>query len=144
MKDHRHWMLSALAEAKQAAEEGEVPVGAVLVSEGEVIGTGHNRTEQTGDPLAHAEMFAIRSGLKNKGRWPLRNSTLYVTLEPCAMCAGAAILARLPRLVFGVREEKTGACESVFSVKDRPPTWTTSRSPHILISTTSRWLRTVS
>jgi tRNA(adenine34) deaminase len=113
-------MLKALELAQQAAEAGEVPVGAFLVRGGKVAGTGYNQSERTGDPLAHAEMVAIREVLSAGGRWVLPDCTMYVTLEPCAMCVGAAILARIPRLVFGAYEPKTGACESLFSIPNEP------------------------
>ncbi len=120
MKDDRYWMLKALELAQQAAEAGEVPVGAVLVRGRELAGTGYNQVEKTGDPLAHAEIIAIREVLNSGERWALRDCTMYVTLEPCAMCVGAAILARIPRLVFGAYEPKTGACESLFSIPNEP------------------------
>ena len=120
MKDDHHWMRRALDLARQAADAGEVPVGAVLVRGGELIGSGYNQVERTGDPLAHAEILAIREALSGSERWALRDSTLYVTLEPCTMCVGAAILARIPRLVFGAHEPKTGACESLFSIPNEP------------------------
>jgi tRNA(adenine34) deaminase len=120
MKDDRHWMRRALELARQAADEGEVPVGAILVRAGELAGSGYNQVERTGDPLAHAEMLAFRQALSSGERRALQDCTLYVTLEPCTMCVGAAILARIPRLVFGTREPKTGACESLFSIPNEP------------------------
>lgn len=120
MANDRHWMLKALELAQQAAEAGEVPVGALLVRGEQVAGSGYNQAEATGDPLAHAEIVAIRQVLGAGGRWLLPECTLYVTLEPCAMCVGAAILARIPRLVFGAHEPKTGACESLFSIPNEP------------------------
>ncbi len=109
-------MRLALAEAKAAKAAGEVPVGAVVVREGEVVGRGYNRTRQDGDPTAHAEMLAIRLAAAHLGDWRLEGCTVYVTLEPCAMCAGAMVLARVPRLVLGARDPKSGACGSVRNV----------------------------
>ncbi|NIM19670.1 MAG: hypothetical protein GTO51_04745 [Candidatus Latescibacteria bacterium] len=120
MHDDRFWMQQALGEARKAFQEGEVPVGAVLVRGGALVGRGRNRVETTGDPFAHAEIVAMRGVVEKYGRWELGECTLYVTLEPCTMCVGAAILARIPRLVFGAREERTGACESVFSIPNEP------------------------
>jgi tRNA(adenine34) deaminase len=114
--DDRFWMRRALQEAEKAFRQGEVPVGAVLVRDGEVVGTGRNQVESTGDPFAHAEMVAMRDAVGKFGRWALPECTMYVSLEPCVMCIGAIILARIPRLVFGAREDKTGACESVVSI----------------------------
>lgn len=107
------WMRVALAEAGRAAALGEVPVGAVVVREGEVIGRGYNRRETDRDPLAHAEVLAIRDAARSIGGWRLEGTTLYVTLEPCAMCAGALVLARVDRLVFGAADPKAGWCGSL-------------------------------
>jgi len=110
----------ALEEARVAAQEREVPVGAVVLHNGDVIAQDHNRIVQSGDPTAHAEMLVIRQATENLGlRW-LDDCTLYVTLEPCAMCAGAMVLARLSRLVFGARDPKTGACGSLRNVVEDP------------------------
>jgi tRNA(adenine34) deaminase len=109
-------MQEALKEARQALEEGEVPVGAVIVLDGRIIGRGHNRVEALKDPTAHAEILAIGAAATYVGNWRLSDATLYVTVEPCAMCAGAIVLARLNRLVFGVRDPKSGACGSVFDI----------------------------
>lgn len=106
----------ALAEAAAAEAAGEVPVGAVIMWGEEVVGRGYNRTRQDGDPTAHAEMLAIRSAAAHLGDWRLEGCTVYVTLEPCAMCAGAMVLARVTRLVFGARDPKSGACGSVRNV----------------------------
>ena len=109
-------MTLALKEARVAKSEREVPVGAVIMHKGEVIAQDHNRIVQWGDPTAHAEMLVIRRATEKLGvRW-LYDCTLYVTLEPCAMCAGAMVLARLPRLVFGASDPKTGACGSLRNV----------------------------
>jgi len=113
MRDDAAWMEEALAEARRAAELGEVPVGAVVVMGGEIVGRGHNRREVDGDPLAHAEMLALRQASAAVGGWRLEGATLYVTLEPCAMCAGALVLSRVDRLVFGARDPKAGFCGSL-------------------------------
>jgi tRNA(adenine34) deaminase len=107
------FMQAALAEAEAAESEGEVPVGAVVVLEGRIIGRGHNRVEAAQDPTAHAEIIAIGAAAQTLNTWRLDDATLYVTLEPCHMCAGAIVLARIPRLVFGARDPKAGACGSL-------------------------------
>jgi tRNA(adenine34) deaminase len=114
-------MRLALEQARIAAEAGDVPIGAVVVdSSGEVIGRGHNRRESTGDATAHAEVVAIREASVFRGRWRLDGCTLVATLEPCAMCAGAIVLARLDRLVYGVADPKAGAAGSLWDlVRDR-------------------------
>ena len=109
-------MAQALKEALKAASKGEVPVGAVIVAEGRVVSRGHNLRESKKDPSAHAELIAIRSAAKKLGRWRLSGTTLYVTLEPCLMCMGAIILARIPRLVFGPLDPKAGACGSLYDI----------------------------
>jgi tRNA(adenine34) deaminase len=110
----RLWMEIALAEARAAAAEGEVPVGAVLVSAaGAPVARAHNRREADQDPLAHAEVLAIRAAARALGNWRLEGATLYVTLEPCAMCAGAIVLARIARLVYGAADPKAGFCGSL-------------------------------
>jgi tRNA(adenine34) deaminase len=117
---HRRFMLEALAEARLALEAGEVPVGAVVVLDGEVIGRGHNLREAAQDPTAHAEILAIRQAARHLGSWRLTNADLYVTLEPCPMCAGAIVNARLRRLVFGAYDPKAGAVVSLMNlVQDR-------------------------
>jgi tRNA(adenine34) deaminase len=114
MERYEHWMRSALAEATQAAASDDVPIGAVVFDEtGEVLGKGHNERELTGDPTAHAELIAIRAAAAARGSWRLDDLTLVVTLEPCAMCAGAILQARIPRVVFGAWDEKAGAVGSV-------------------------------
>jgi tRNA(adenine34) deaminase len=110
------WMREALREAEVAYREGEIPVGAVVVYENRVIGRGHNQTERLADPTAHAEMIAITAAASALGSWRLLDTVLYVTAEPCLMCAGAAVLARIPRVVYGVRDPKFGALNSLFSV----------------------------
>ncbi len=107
------FMREALAAAAAAASLGEVPIGAVIVREGHVIARGENRRERDRDPTAHAEMIAVREAARRLGGWRLTGCTLYVTLEPCPMCAGAAVQARLPRLVFGAADPKGGAGGSV-------------------------------
>jgi len=114
------WMRLALAQAAQAAALGEVPVGAVAVLDGEVIGAGFNRKEADLDPLAHAEMIALKAAATAVQNWRLIGVTLYCTLEPCPMCAGAMIQARLPRLVYGARDTRFGADGSVVSVLRAP------------------------
>ena len=120
-------MALALAEARRAVGTGDVPVGAVVVDrDGAVIGTGRNEREATGDPLAHAEVVALRAAAAARGAWRLDDCTLVVTLEPCVMCAGAVLAARIPRLVFGAWDEKAGAVGSVLDVlRDR-------RVPHVV------------
>jgi tRNA(adenine34) deaminase len=113
---HRHWMTQALRLAQQGAEAGEVPVGAVLVLEGEMIGEGWNRPIAASDPTAHAEIEALRAAARRIGNYRLPDSTLYVTLEPCVMCAGAIVHARVERVIYGARDPKAGACGSVFDL----------------------------
>ncbi|MBZ0112078.1 MAG: tRNA adenosine(34) deaminase TadA [Thermoanaerobaculia bacterium] len=111
--DDRGWMQIALAEASLAARLGEVPVGALVVREGEVLGSAHNRRETDQDPLAHAELLAMRQAAQKIGGWRLVGCSLYVTLEPCAMCAGALVNSRVERLVFGAADPKAGFCGSL-------------------------------
>ena len=115
-KTDETFMSAALKEAEKAARKGEVPVGAVIVREGRVIARGHNKRELANDPAAHAELLAIRAAAKKLGSWRLSATTLYVTLEPCLMCMGAIILARVPRLVFGAFDPKAGACGSLYDI----------------------------
>ena len=114
------YMAEALREATLALDADEVPVGAVIVQNGCVIGRAHNQRERLGDPTAHAEMIAITQAAEHVGNWRLENCTMYVTLEPCAMCAGAIVLARLPRLVFGARDPKAGAVGSIYDIPRDP------------------------
>jgi tRNA(adenine34) deaminase len=116
MTSDHHFMQQAIALANQAASNGEVPVGAIIVKDGNVIGRGCNAPISLNDPSAHAEMLAIRDAAKTLGNYRLTGCTLYVTLEPCAMCAGAIQHARLSRLVFGASDPKTGACGSVVNL----------------------------
>ena len=113
-------MRLALREAERAIEHEDIPVGAVVVKDGEVIGTGHNEREIREDPTAHAEMIALREAARALGSWRVLDSVLYVTLEPCAMCAGAIVLARVPRVVFGTSDPKAGAAGSVLDVLAEP------------------------
>ena len=118
MEEDDAWMRLALEEAQQAAAAGEIPIGAVLVVGGAPIARGHNRRETWQDPTAHAELIAIRAAAAALASWRLLESALYVTMEPCAMCVGAAILARVQRLVFGVADPKGGACGSIFNIPE--------------------------
>jgi tRNA(adenine34) deaminase len=113
-------MRLALREASRALEHDDIPVGAVVVHDGEVIGAGHNERELREDPTAHAEMIALRAAAQALGSWRVLESVLYVTLEPCAMCAGAIVLARVPRVVFGTTDPKAGASGSVLDVLAEP------------------------
>ena len=115
------WMDLALSEAALTAGSGDVPIGAVVLdADGRVIGTGRNRREECGDPTAHAEVLALREAAAQRGEWRLEGCTLVVTLEPCAMCAGAIVLARVPTVVFGAWDPKAGACGSVFDIVRDP------------------------
>lgn len=113
-------MEAALAEARLALEHGDVPVGAVVVRGGEVVATGHNERELRGDPTAHAELLAMQRASQMLGSWRLLDTELYVTLEPCAMCAGAIVLGRVPRVVYGTADPKAGAAGSVLDVLAEP------------------------
>ena len=115
-----YFMRLALREASRAPDHDDVPIGAVIVHAGEVIGTGHNERELRADPTAHAEMIALREAARTLGSWRVLDSVMYVTLEPCAMCAGAIVLARVPRVVFGAPDPKAGAAGSVLDVLDEP------------------------
>ncbi len=113
-------MAEALAEARLAAESGEVPIGAIVVHNGAILARGQNRVLRDVDPTAHAEIVALRAAAAALGNYRLSGATLYVTLEPCAMCAGAMVHARLDRLVFAAADPKTGACGSVLAVLNHP------------------------
>lgn len=113
-------MREAVAEARKSAAAGEVPIGAVIVCRGEIIARGQNSVIRTSDPTAHAEIVVLRQAARTFGNYRLLGCTLYVTLEPCAMCAGALIHARIDRLVFGAPDPKAGACGSVLSVINHP------------------------
>ena len=113
-------MRVALEEARAAFSQGEVPIGAVVVLGDEAIGRGHNQTEQSGQPFEHAEIRALWDATRSVGARALEQAVLYSTIEPCVMCIGAVILARIPRVVFGAREPRTGACESIFDIPNEP------------------------
>ncbi|ADB53757.1 tRNA adenosine(34) deaminase TadA [Conexibacter woesei] len=115
-----YYMRLAMREADRALEHDDVPVGAVVVHDGEVVATGHNERELRQDPTAHAEAIALREAARHLGSWRVLDTVLYVTLEPCAMCAGAIVLARVPRVVFGTWDPKAGAAGSVLDVLDQP------------------------
>ena len=117
-ENHQKWMLKALELAQQAQNSGEVPVGAIVVSNNELIGQGWNQPIKLHDPSAHAEIQAIRDACQQQGNYRLSNATLYVTLEPCAMCAGAIVHARLDSVVFAAHDPRTGAASSVFQLLD--------------------------
>jgi tRNA(adenine34) deaminase len=114
MPDDHQWMGQALEEAARAAEAGEVPVGAVVVMEGRIVGRGHNAPIALSDPTAHAEIVALRAAAHHEANYRLSGATLYATVEPCAMCCGAALQARITRLVYGVDDPKAGAVRSLY------------------------------
>jgi tRNA(adenine34) deaminase len=120
LKHDERFMALALAEAERCLEHDDVPVGAIVVRDGEVIGAGRNERELLGDPTAHAEILALREAARTTGSWRVLDTTLYVTLEPCAMCAGAIVLARVPRVVYGAVDPKAGAAGSVLDVLAQP------------------------
>jgi tRNA(adenine34) deaminase len=114
------WMAEALAEARLAAAEGEVPIGAVVVCEGRIVGRGRNARERLHDPTAHAEILALQEAARTLSRWRLTGATIYATLEPCPMCAGALVNARIDRLVYAVPDPKAGAAGTLFDVPRDP------------------------
>jgi len=118
--DDKKFMKIALEEAKTAGAMGEIPIGAVLVVSGEIIAKGHNMRETWQDATAHAEVVVIQAACKKLKRWRLTEATLYVTIEPCPMCAGAIIMSRIDRLVYGAPDSRAGACESLFNVVNNP------------------------
>ena len=120
MDEDALYMRLAIEQARLAASEGEVPIGAVLVCDGAVVAHGRNGRESAADPTAHAEMIAIRDGAEKLGRWRLSGCTLYVTLEPCPMCAGALVNARIDRLVYGAADPKAGAVGTLFDLSADP------------------------
>jgi tRNA(adenine34) deaminase len=120
LQPHDHWMRRALDQARRAFDADEVPIGAVVVHEEQVIGEGFNQREMLNDPTAHAEMIAITQAAQALGSWRLLDCTLYVTLEPCPMCAGAIVQARMPRVIYGATDSKAGACHSLYSITDDP------------------------
>lgn len=113
-------MVLALEEARKALDEGEIPVGAVLVRGEDVLWADHNRREQSGDPTAHAEMLCLRHGAEAAGNWRLNDCTLYVTLEPCPMCAGAMVMSRLGKCIYGAADPDRGCCGSVYDLPADP------------------------
>jgi tRNA(adenine34) deaminase len=115
-----YFMRLALREAERALEHDDVPIGAVLVRDGELVAAAHNERELRQDPTAHAEVIALREAASLAGSWRLLDTVVYVTLEPCAMCAGALVLARVPRVVYGASDPKAGACGSVLNVLGEP------------------------
>ena len=118
MHDDEHWMGLALEEAARAAQAGEVPVGAVVVLDGRLLGSGHNAPIKDSDPTAHAEIVALRAAAREAGNYRLIGATLYATIEPCAMCCGAVLHARIARLVYGADDAKAGAVRSVHRLLD--------------------------
>lgn len=118
--DSTFWMKMALEEAKKGYRLGEVPVGAVIILDNQLIGRGFNQTEKLKDPTAHAEILAITSACEAVGDWRLDEAILYCSLEPCSMCAGAAVLARIKKIVFGASDPKFGACGSIFNIPVEP------------------------
>jgi len=119
LQDDNHYMDLALKEARRAYELGEVPIGAIIIDQtGAVVSTGYNRREVDTDATAHAEIIAIKKACASLKSWRLTDLTIYVTVEPCPMCAGAMVMARLKRLVYGIPESRTGAAESIFNITD--------------------------
>ncbi|HUU95915.1 MAG TPA: tRNA adenosine(34) deaminase TadA [Phycisphaerae bacterium] len=116
----RRYMQEAIELARKALESEDVPIGALVVYRGRVIGRGYNQREKLQDPTAHAEMLALTAAAEYIGHWRLENCTVYVTLEPCPMCAGALVLARVERLVYGAADEKAGACGSLYQITQDP------------------------
>ena len=117
---HKKWMEQALLEARTAFDEGEIPVGAVLVKDGKVIASAHNHREADHDPPAHAEILCMREGARLLGDWRLRGCTLYVTLEPCPMCAGAMVMSQLGQCIYGAADDRQGCCGSVYDLPADP------------------------
>jgi len=124
---HEKWMRLAMEEARQAAAEGEIPVGAVLVKDGQMIARAHNRRETDHDPTAHAELLCMREGARLLGNWRLRDCTLYVTLEPCPMCAGAMVMSQLGDCVYGAADERQGCCGSLYDLPADPALGSSTR-----------------
>ena len=120
LQPHAIWMHAALEQARQAFDEGEVPIGAVIVHNDRIIGAAGNQREQLRDPTAHAEMIAITQAAESLGSWRLLDCTLYVTLEPCPMCAGAIVQARILTVVYGTIDEKAGACHTLYQITNDP------------------------
>lgn len=120
MKNHEFFMEEALLEGKKALKKGEIPVGAVVVLAGQIIGRGHNQRETEHDPTAHAEIVALRQAGEKLGEWHLKDAILYVTLEPCPMCAGALLQARIDRVVYGADDSKAGCAGSLLNILQFP------------------------
>ena len=120
LEQHERWMRMALSEAQAAFGEGEVPVGAVIVHQGRIIASAHNQREALQDPTAHAEMVAITQAAQALESWRLLDCILYVTLEPCPMCAGAIVQARIPTVVYGTTDPKGGACHTLYQITSDP------------------------
>jgi tRNA(adenine34) deaminase len=140
--DHEAYMLLAIEEAKKAAARKEVPIGAVVVYQGKVIGSGFNLREQEQNPLLHAEVLAIQEAAKQLGSWRLEDCTLYVTLEPCPMCAGAILQARIPKLVYGTKDPKAGCVDSLYHLlNDKRFNHQTEVLKDVLQETCSQMLR---
>jgi len=132
-RKHEHYMQLAIEQAQQAEAAGDVPVGAVIVRDGQLVAAAHNQREQLRDPTAHAEMIAITQAAEAVGSWRLTGCTLYVTLEPCPMCAGAILQARLPRVVYGAADPKAGAVTSLYQLlEDRRLNHTVSVTEGVL------------
>jgi tRNA(adenine34) deaminase len=120
VRSHEYWMTRAITEARKAEAKDEVPIGCVIVLDNRIIARGHNLRESTQDPSSHAELIAVRKAARKLASWRLLNCTLYVTLEPCTMCMGAIILARIPTVVFGCYDPKGGAAGSLYDLSDDP------------------------
>lgn len=135
MTMHEQWMRQALREAEKAFEQEEVPVGAVVVHENKIIGRGYNQMERLQDPTAHAEMIALTAAANHLQSRRLEGCTLYVTLEPCPMCAGAIVLARVPTLVFGAFDPKAGACGTLFNIVEDKRL---NHNPHVVTGVCDR------
>jgi len=118
LQPHERWMRRALDQARRAFEADEVPIGAVVVHQEQIIGEGFNQREMLNDPTAHAEMIAITQAAQALDSWRLLDCTLYVTLEPCPMCAGAIVQARIPRVIYGTTDAKAGACHTLYTITD--------------------------
>ncbi len=120
LQPHERWMRAALQLARRAFDDGEVPIGAVIVHNEQIIGEAYNQRETLNDPTAHAEMIAITQAAQALESWRLLECTMYVTLEPCVMCAGAIVLARLPTVIYGTTDPKAGACHTLFQITNDP------------------------
>jgi tRNA(adenine34) deaminase len=141
MTDDEKWMRMALREAENSFKNEEVPVGAVVVKDGVIIGRGYNRKETLNDPTAHAEIIAITAAANSIGDWRLEGCTLYSTLEPCLMCAGALIQARIKRLVYGARDEKFGVFGSVIDIRNKGWNWNFEVVPGVLGKESAKLLK---